>query len=148
MPSVMNFHRRQSSEISAFDARILIIDDDIDFIKMLSRMLGDYEDQHFATSGLEGLGLAREIAPDLIFVDYEMPGLGGTDLCAILKSDPAVAVVPVIFVTSHSKVSVITATFRSGGDDFITKPVSRSLLLHRVQEQLQRTRAVKNPVAV
>ena len=66
-----------------------------------------------------------------------MPALAGTDLCVILKSDPALAAVPVIFITSHSKVSVVAATFKAGGGDFITKPVSRSLLLDRVRAQLK-----------
>ncbi len=63
--------------------------------------------------------MAREIVPDLILVDYDMPALAGTDLCVILKSDPALAAVPVIFITSHSKVSVVAATFKAGAGDFI-----------------------------
>jgi PleD family two-component response regulator len=91
--------------------------------------------------------MAREIVPDLILVDYEMPALAGTDLCVILKSDPALAAVPVIFITSHSKVSVVAATFKAGAGDFITKPVSRSLLLDRVRAQLEPEREAEIPVA-
>ena len=127
-------------ETSLFNARILIIDDDIGFIKILGSMLSEYPNQYFADSGLEGLRLAREVVPDLILLDFEMPVLGGADLGMILKSDPALAAVPVIFITSHREVSVVTATFQAGGKEFITKPVSRSILLDRVHEQLQRTR--------
>lgn len=137
MPNEINSVQEEISETPIFDARILIIDDDIEFIAILSRMLSDYDDQHFATSGLEGLRMAREIAPELILIDYEMPALAGTDLCVILKSDPALAAVPVIFITSHNEVSVVAATFKAGGGDFITKPVSRSLLLGRVCAQLK-----------
>ncbi|MDB5707252.1 MAG: cheB [Sphingomonas bacterium] len=128
------------SENSFFNARLLIIDDDIGFIKILGSMLGEYPNQYFADSGLEGLRLAREIVPDLILLDFEMPGLGGADLGMILKSDPALAAVPVIFITSHREVSVVTATFQAGGKEFITKPVSRSILLDRVRAQLLQER--------
>src|SRR5258706_6319292 len=100
-------------------------------------MLSEFDDQHFSTSGLDGLKMAGEIVPDLILVDYDMPALAGTDLCVILKSDPALAAVPVIFITSHSKVSVVAATFKAGAGDFITKPVSRSILLERVHAQVK-----------
>jgi putative two-component system response regulator len=128
-------------------ARILVVDDDVSFIAILLHMLDDYSDQHFARSAIDGLRLAREINPDLIIIDYEMPDLGGADLCAMLRSDPTLGSVPIIFITSHNRATVMAATFRAGASDFITKPVSRSLLLARVREQLKLTRGLRNPAA-
>jgi len=125
--------------------RLLIVDDDLEFITILRHMLNEYSDQHFATSAIEGLRMARELLPDLILVDYEMPDLSGADLCTVLKSDPVLRAVPVIFITGHHKTAVITATFKAGGSDFITKPVSRALLLRRVREQLQPSHERKSP---
>jgi CheY-like chemotaxis protein len=141
---MINSHSKIDSN---FDARILIIDDDIDFIIILRHMLSDYTSQYFATSAINGLKLARKITPDLILIDYLIPDMSGTDLCATIKSDPALGAVPVVFITGYSTAAVITASLRAGGDAFISKPVSRSLLLSRVGEQLQLTRGIENPVA-
>jgi CheY-like chemotaxis protein len=120
-------------------ASLLLVDDDAGFIQVLSRILGDYPDQRFATSGADGLRLAREARPDLIFLDVEMPGLDGIAFCEQLKADPLLADVPVIFVTSHSRVPVVVAGFKAGAKDFVTKPVNRTKLLALVAECLARS---------
>lgn len=118
-------------------ARLLLIDDDTGFIQVLSRILKRYPDQRFATSGAEGLKLAREEPPDLILLDIEMPGLDGFDFCRTLKADPALANIAVIFISSHARIQAATEGFKAGGADFITKPVNQTTLLARVAEQLE-----------
>lgn len=120
---------------------LLLIDDDITFIQVLSRILKRYSDQRFATSCAEGLDLVRDRAPDLILLDIEMPDHDGFDFCKTLKSDPAFADIPVIFITSHAKVPMAIAGFKLGGADFITKPVNQTGLLARVSEQVEAKRA-------
>jgi diguanylate cyclase (GGDEF)-like protein len=119
-----------------FNASLLLVDDDPSAILVMSRILGQYADQRFATSGEVALRLARESAPDLILLDSEMPGLGGFQVCEALKADPALADIPVIFVTSHKETAFELAGFALGAVDFITKPVVAPLVLARVQTQL------------
>jgi diguanylate cyclase (GGDEF)-like protein len=119
-----------------FDASLLLVDDDPSAILVMSRILGQYADQRFATSGEVALRLARESPPDLILLDSEMPGLGGFQVCEALKAEPALADIPVIFVTSHKETSFELAGFALGAVDFITKPVVAPLVLARVQTQL------------
>ena len=87
--------------MSSREVRLLLVDDDPSAIQVMSRMLAEYPDQRFATSGEVALRLAREATPDLILLDADMPGMTGLDVCEALKADPVLARVPVIFATSH-----------------------------------------------
>lgn len=119
-------------------ATILLVDDDPGFLRVLSQMLAGYPNQLFATSGADGLRLARDARPDLILLDLEMPVFGGLDFCRILKANPRLAEVPVIFVTSHSQIPVAVEVFQVGASDFVTKPVNRQKLLAAVGTFLRR----------
>lgn len=130
-----------SNEKIPSSTNLLIVDDDVSFIQVLSRILKRYPDQRFATSCTEALRLVEEQAPDLIFLDIEMPDRDGFDFCKALKLKPEFADIPVIFITSHASVRTAIAGFKVGGADFVTKPVSQAALLARVSEQLERKRA-------
>ena len=106
-------------------------------IQLLGRILSELGNLRFATSGEDALRLARESAPDLILLDAEMPGMSGFEVCEALKADPALADVPVIFVTSHSEPAFEVSGFELGAADFIAKPVSAPLVLARVKTQLR-----------
>ena len=91
----------------------------------------------FATNGEDALRLAREAVPDLVLLDAEMPGMSGFQVCEVLKADPALADVPVIFVTSHSEPAFEVSFLELGAADFIAKPISAPLVLARVKTQLR-----------
>jgi len=116
---------------------ILLVDDDAGSIQLMGRILSSVASLRFATGGQDALRLARVSAPDLMLLDTEMPGLSGFETCAALKADPALAAVPVIFVTSHSEPELEVSGFELGAADFIAKPVSPPLLLARVKTQLR-----------
>ncbi len=123
--------------MSASKARLLLVDDDPSAIQIMSRMLGAYPDQRFATSGVDALRLARESAPDLILLDADMPGMTGLDVCDALKADPALAQVPIIFATSHHAPLLEAAVLERGAADFVNKPLVASQLNARVRVQLR-----------
>jgi diguanylate cyclase (GGDEF)-like protein len=116
---------------------ILLVDDDPGTIQLLGRILSDAGNLRFATRGEDALRLARESPPDLVLLDAEMPGMSGYQVCEALKAEPALAEVPVIFVTSHSGTAFEVASFKAGAVDFIAKPLNPSLVLARVQSQLR-----------
>lgn len=116
---------------------ILLVDDDPGTVQLLGRILSDSGNLRFATSGEDALRLARESAPDLMLLDAEMPGMSGFQVLEALKAEPALADVPVIFVTSHSEAAFEVAGFEMGAADFIAKPVSAPLVLARVKTQLR-----------
>lgn len=116
---------------------ILVVDDDPVTIQLLGRILSDLGNLRFATSGEDALRLARESAPDLMLLDAQMPGMSGFRVCEALKADPALADVPVIFVTSHGEAELEVIGFEMGAADFIAKPVSAPLVRARVKTQLR-----------
>ena len=125
------------------EVRLLLVDDDPSAIQVMARMLSQYPDQRFATSGHAALRLARELTPDLIVLDVDMPGMTGMDVCEALKADPVLADVPVIFATSHDPTTLLQVTaFRKGASDFITKPLIADQLTARVRAHLRTKLAI------
>jgi diguanylate cyclase (GGDEF)-like protein len=116
---------------------ILLVDDDAGSIQLMGRILSSVATLRFATNGDDALRLARHAAPDLMLLDTEMPGMNGFQTCQALKADPALADVPIIFVTSHTEPAFEISGFELGAADFIAKPVSPPLLLARVKTQLR-----------
>ena len=127
----------QAKEATHVNDNILLVDDDPSTIQLLGRMLADVGNLRFATSGKDALRLARESAPDLVLLDAEMTGMSGFQTLEALKADPALADVPVIFVTSHSEPAFELSGFELGAADFIAKPVSAPLVVARVKTQLR-----------
>jgi PAS domain S-box-containing protein len=119
------------------EVRLLLVDDDPSAIQVMSRMLGQFRDQRFATSGEVALRLARESTPDLILMDIEMPGMTGLDVFEQLKADPALAHVPVIFATSHDSTALQVIALRKGAADFVSKPLVATQLTARVHAHLR-----------
>jgi diguanylate cyclase (GGDEF)-like protein len=116
---------------------ILLVDDDPMVIRVFSRILSDYAPLRFATSGRVALKLARESVPDLVMLDVEMPEMSGFEICKLFKSDPRLAEVPIVFVSSHESPELETAGLKLGAADFLSKPPHASLVLARVRTYQQ-----------
>lgn len=125
------------SDLLAERNLILIIDDSVDTIRLLSGMLKDQGQILFATSGETGIRLARERKPQLILLDVEMPGMSGYEVCAVLKADPGTAGCSVIVITAHTGVDSEVAALASGAEDYITKPFNPPVVRARVQTHLR-----------
>ncbi|MET0387039.1 MAG: diguanylate cyclase [Polyangiales bacterium] len=125
------------TESSATTASILIVDDDPIMIRLLSKMLASLGQLRFATDGETALALMRASAPDVVLLDAEMPGLSGTSLCSMIKREPDLADIPVIFVTSHHEPEFEVRCFEAGAVDFVQKPVHAPVLLARLQTHLR-----------
>src|ERR1700692_1252193 len=112
---------------------ILLVDDDSMAVRILSRILSDFTPLRFATSGRAALKLARESAPDLVLLDVDMPELSGFEVCKAFKSNPALAEVPIVFITSHESAQLEAKGIELGATDFISKPPHAPLVLARVR---------------
>ncbi|MDB4882144.1 MAG: Diguanylate cyclase protein [Gemmatimonadetes bacterium] len=124
----------------AVQGNILLVDDDPTSIQLLGRILSEVGTVRFATRGEDALRLAHDVAPDVILLDAEMPGMSGFELCKALKADADFAEIPVIFVTSHTETAFEVSGFDFGAADFIAKPVSAPLVIARVKTQLRMKR--------
>ncbi len=113
---------------------ILLVDDDLMVVRILHRILsGGFSPIRFATSGRMALKLARESVPDLVLLDVDMPDVSGFEVCAAFKSEPALAQVPIIFITSHESPQLEAKGIQLGAADFINKPPHPPLVLARVR---------------
>ena len=127
--------------------RILVVDDDIDFVESTKIVLESkpYE-VIVAYGGAEGLRKAREQNPDLILLDIIMPGKDGFTVAEQLKKDPELSRIPIIMLTSFStkrgetSIPVIRG-YELEAEDYIDKPVTPDELLRRVERYIQRERS-------
>lgn len=129
--------------------KILIIDDDIDTLKLVGLML---ERQGYdivvASNGQMGLAKAASEKPDLILLDVMMPDLDGYEVARRLRADPALAHIPIIMFTAKSMVDDKVAGFEAGADDYLTKPTHPAELTAHIKAVLARaaqTRAKPTP---
>ena len=125
-------------------AKILLIDDDVDFVEATKTVLESkpYE-VIVAYEGNEGLQKARKENPDLIILDIIMPVKDGFITAEQLKKDPELCKIPVLMLTSFAAKSSESSIAVSGGltletEDYIDKPISPGELLSRVEKHLKK----------
>lgn len=117
-------------------ARLLIVDDDLSTIRLINEALNGLGEVYFATDGEAAFRLAREKKPDIVLLDFQMPGMDGFDVCAALKADPATADAAVFFITADTDMETETGAFGLGAADFIHKPISTPVVRARVSYHL------------
>ncbi len=119
-------------------ARILVVDDNAQNRALAQATLEDegYE-VLLASGGEEGIRRVEEERPDCVLLDVRMPGTDGFAVCARIRALPEARDTPVVFLTALRDVDTFDAALRSGGDDFLTKPVRPTELILRVQAALR-----------
>jgi DNA-binding response OmpR family regulator len=118
-------------------AKVLIADDQPNMRQLVRLTL---ESGHFeileAPDGDAALALARAERPDLLFLDWTMPGMAGVEVCRALREDPATAGMRIVMLTARSQDSDRAHAEEMGADDYITKPFSPIELLEKVRDVL------------
>jgi DNA-binding response OmpR family regulator len=123
--------------------RILIADDTPQAAELLEAYLGEDEyDLMIANDGDETMKRVADWHPDLILLDIMMPKLSGFEVCKSLRGNPATRDIAVLMITALDKQSDIERAVDAGTDDFLTKPINKTELLHRVKSLL-RVRQIK-----
>ncbi|MCP4347130.1 MAG: response regulator [Desulfobacterales bacterium] len=118
-------------------AKILIADDSIANLRLLSRILTEkgYETQEISEAAKVPT-LARSILPDLILLDIRMPVMDGYEICEKLKADEKTCDIPVIFISALNDVAAKVKAFCLGGVDYISRPFKKEEVISRVQIHL------------
>jgi two-component system alkaline phosphatase synthesis response regulator PhoP len=128
--------------------KILVVDDNKHLLGLLRLNLkGKGFSIATAANGIDAIQKAVSLAPDLILLDLMMPGLDGFAVCEALRKHPVTASTPIIIMTGLSGQFTRFAGFESGGNDFITKPVTPKALLGKIKELLDRPPETPNAPA-
>ncbi len=120
---------------------LLVIDDDPAIQRLVRAFVQPLGvNVRSASTGAEGLELMRADRPDLVILDYDMPGQNGLEVLRCMRSSPQLSAVEVIFATGNVQDTMITECFAAGANDYIRKPLCKAELTARVQSSLERHR--------
>jgi DNA-binding response OmpR family regulator len=122
--------------------RILVVDDEPDYLKFVTDVLTK---ENFtvmeARDGEQALLQAAKTPPDLVLIDWNLPGMNGLEVCRELKNRPTTAGVPVVMLTVRRRETDTVLALTMGADDFITKKAFRPReFVARLQAVLRRVR--------
>jgi CheY-like chemotaxis protein len=119
--------------------KILLVDDEVTFTRMTKLNLdriGDYE-THVVNDSRMALETAKEIVPDIVFLDFMMPGLDGGDVATLFREDPDLSHIPVVFLTAIvSKEDTESMGSQVGGNIFLAKPVKAQEMVETIEQLL------------
>ncbi|MCC6299854.1 MAG: response regulator [Anaerolineales bacterium] len=128
--------------------KILIIDDDLDTLRLVGLMLQRQGYQiSAATNGQQGLDKAFEEDPDLILLDIMMPDMDGYEVTRRLRANPSTMATPILMFTAKTQMNDKVIGFEVGANDYLTKPTHPSELQARVKALLARASEKKTSVA-
>ena len=121
---------------------VLIVEDETDLLELIDFNLQQAGYQTvLAKTGAEALNAARTHKPDVILLDLMLPDLQGSDVCRVLRADPATEATPIIMVTAKGDEIDRVVGFELGADDYVSKPFSPRELVLRVRAMLRRAPA-------
>jgi len=126
--------------------RILIIEDERGLTQSLSWYFNreGYE-THVAHDGQEGLRKAQTMLPDAVLLDIMLPGMNGLDVCRELRAGEKTRDIPIIMITAKSEETDQVVGYSLGADDYVAKPFSNKILLHKVKALLRRVEGPGEP---
>jgi DNA-binding response OmpR family regulator len=117
--------------------RILVVDDEMDFVKMLqARLRIEGYEVVTAEDGIKGIQTARKEKPDLIILDIMMPGLDGHSVCDMLKKSAMTWSIPVIYLTARTGQKDELVAMEKGAKYYLTKPYNPAMLMEMIKSAL------------
>ena len=120
-------------------AHILVVEDEVAIQELITLNLAQAgHETEVASDGLEALSRVQDMLPDLILVDWMLPGMSGLDLVRRLRAHQRTQRVPIIMLTARVDEADKLLGLESGADDYITKPFSIRELNARIKAVLRR----------
>ena len=117
--------------------RILIVDEEEDFVKMLrARLQIEGYEVLVAEDGIKGLQIARKERPDVIILDIMMPGMDGHAVCDLLKKSSLTWSIPIIYLTAKTSQADEVLALEKGAKYFLTKPYNPPMLLEIIKSAI------------
>jgi CheY-like chemotaxis protein len=119
-------------------AIILLADDNADMRDYVARLLAPFYEVQVAADGMDALSAIKNRRPDLLLSDVMMPRLDGFGLVREIRSDPALADLPIILVSARAGEDESIQGLEAGADDYLVKPFGSRELLARVSSSLKK----------
>jgi DNA-binding response OmpR family regulator/HPt (histidine-containing phosphotransfer) domain-containing protein len=133
---------RQTEKISKVEKRrVLAVDDDVIVLETMSAILKALNlEVHTLQEPLTFWDTLESVQPELVFLDIDLPYVGGIELCRALRAEPRYWDLPVIFLSGYNDSETVHRVFLAGADDFVFKPVVGPELITRTRNRLMRSR--------
>ena len=123
----------------ATKGRILVVEDEQDLQDLLHyNLTREGFDVACTSMGRAALSQVRDRPPDLVLLDLMLPDIDGLEVCRTIKSDPALAQVPIVMLTAKGEEADVVVGLEMGADDYITKPFSPRVLSARLKAVMRR----------
>lgn len=120
--------------LNSIRTRILVVDDDPIFLKVLSGMLTHESYEVLSvTNAIEGLRIAARLKPEAILVDYEMPEMSGIDFTMRLKASPHLRRIPILMLTGHAAREIVLQGVKAGISGFLIKSNTKEVILQKLR---------------
>ncbi len=121
--------------------KLLVVDDERDMAEMLEyKLRQEAYEVRLLCNPLSIVSTTREFQPDLILLDVMMPELSGLQVCRMLRADPMMKDIPIIFLTARGSSEDRIEGLESGADDYLSKPFETRELLLRIKAVLARVK--------
>ena len=126
--------------------RILIVEDERGLTQSLTWFFNKegYE-VTVSGDGAEGLRKAQTALPDIVLLDLNLPGMNGLDVCRELRAGDRTRDIPIIMITAKTEETDQVVGYSLGADDYVGKPFSNKILLHKVKALLRRAQGSGEP---
>ena len=122
---------------------VLLVEDEAAQREVLRyNLVAEGYDVVIAADGDEALVVLDEVAPDLVLLDWMLPGTSGIEICRRIRAHKQTRAVPVIMISARSEEVDLVRGLETGADDYVAKPYSMKELMARVRTQLRRSRPV------
>lgn len=147
LPRGLANYARALATVGAPPASVVVVEDDPAQLKLLTGWLEEINCRvHTATSAQAARDTLMNETPDLALLDVDLPDVDGYALARMMRQDPRLALVPVVFLTARQTIADEMEGLRAGGDDFLVKPVERGHLLQVVLTRTERGRRIREMV--
>lgn len=128
--------------------KIMIVDDTAIMVRNIKNILGDKYTVFYATSGEQALHIIPEKEPDLILLDYKMPGMDGKQVYEEMLKDEDMKDIPVIFLTSTADEKTILSILSTKPAGYILKPANQADLLEKISTCLKNAEKAKKKIKI
>jgi diguanylate cyclase (GGDEF)-like protein len=147
LPRGLTNYARALATIGAPPANVVVVEDDPAQAQLFATWLGQINARvHVCGSAQVARDTLMNEMPDLVLLDVDLPDVDGYALARMMRQEPRLALVPIVFLTARQTVADEMEGLRAGGDDFLIKPVERAHLLQVVLTRTERGRRIREMV--